>query len=59
MSDAVELIRRLHEHRQWVNQKLLDAAWQLSDEQLHRSLEIGQGSIWFSLTHLYECLINC
>ena len=51
--ESVELIRRLHQHRQWVNYELLAAADQLSDEQLHRSFEIGRGSIWKTLTHLY------
>ncbi len=51
--DSIVLIRRLHEHRQWANKKLLDVAGQLSAEQLRRSFEIGQGSIWKSLLHLY------
>ena len=51
--DSIALIRRLHQHRQWVNGKLLDAAEQLTDEQLRQPFEIGQGSIWRSLTHLY------
>lgn len=51
--NAIDPIIRLHEHRTWVNHKLLDAANQLSDEQLHRSFKIGQGSIWRTLTHLY------
>jgi uncharacterized damage-inducible protein DinB len=46
------LIQRLHQHRLWVNQKLLAAAGELSDEQLRRSFPIGQGSIWKSLVHL-------
>ncbi len=51
--DAVEVIRRLHEHRAWVNAKLLAAAESLTTEQLHRVFAIGQGSIWKSLLHLY------
>ena len=46
------LIQRLHQHRQWVNRKLLAAASALSDEQLRQSFPIGQGSIWQSLVHL-------
>jgi uncharacterized damage-inducible protein DinB len=50
---AVDLVRRLHQHRGWVNRQLLDAAGSLSDEQLRRSFPIGQGSIWKSLLHLW------
>jgi uncharacterized damage-inducible protein DinB len=49
----MNLIRRLHQHRQWVNRHLLEAAEGLVDEQLHRSFPIGQGSIWKSLSHLF------
>lgn len=53
MMNAVEVVRRLHQHRQWVNHLLVEAAEKLSDEQLRRSFAIGQGSIWKSLAHLY------
>jgi uncharacterized damage-inducible protein DinB len=51
--NAVELLQRLHQHRAWVNRKLLTAAATLSDEQLRSTFPIGQGSIWKSLLHLY------
>lgn len=51
--DAVDLVKRLHRHRAWVNGNLLSVAVQLSDEQLRVPFEIGQGSIWQSLVHLY------
>lgn len=51
--NAIDLIHRLHQHRAWVNENLFTAASSLSDEQLHRSFSIGQGSIWKSLVHLY------
>jgi uncharacterized damage-inducible protein DinB len=51
--NAVELLRRLHQHRAWVNGNLLAAAATLSDEQLGAAFEIGQGSVWKSLVHLY------
>lgn len=51
--DAVDLVKRLHQHRAWVNGNLLSVAVQLSDEQLRVPFEIGQGSIWQSLVHLY------
>jgi uncharacterized damage-inducible protein DinB len=50
---SIALIRRLHQHRQWVNEKLLEAAAGLSDAHLQQPFEIGQGSLWKSLTHLY------
>ena len=51
--NAVELLQRLHQHRAWVNGNLLTAAARLSDEQLQGPFQIGQGSIWKSLLHLY------
>jgi uncharacterized damage-inducible protein DinB len=51
--NAVELHRRLHQHRAWVNDNLLTAAASLSEEQLRAPFQIGQGSIWQSLLHLY------
>ncbi|QDU97186.1 DinB family protein [Lignipirellula cremea] len=53
MTTAVLLIRRLHQHRNWVNQHLLAAAADLDEEPLRRTFAIGQGSIWASLLHLY------
>jgi uncharacterized damage-inducible protein DinB len=50
---AMDVLRRLHEHRDWVNHKLLDSAAILSDEALRQPLPIGQGSVWRSLMHLY------
>lgn len=52
-STANSLIQRLQRHRAWVNDNLLSAASALNDEQLRRSFQIGQGSIWKSLLHLY------
>ena len=51
--DSIALIRRLHQHRQWVNSTLLEATAEIADSQLHKTFQIGQGSIWKSLTHLY------
>jgi len=51
--DALDLIRRLHQHRQWVNHNLLDTVSNLTEEQLQQSLPIGQGSVWKTLTHLW------
>jgi uncharacterized damage-inducible protein DinB len=51
--NAIELLQRLHQHRAWVNGNLLTAAANLSHEQLRAEFQIGQGSIWKSLLHLY------
>ena len=51
--NAIELIQRLHQHRAWVNANLLTAAATLSEEQLRSAFQIGQGSVWKSLLHLY------
>ena len=51
--NAVELLKRLHQHRAWGNDNLLIAAAQLSEEKLRSPFPIGQGSIWKSLLHLY------
>lgn len=51
--NSVLVVQRLHQHRAWVNENLLAAASSLSDEQLRRPFEIGQGSVWNSLLHMY------
>jgi uncharacterized damage-inducible protein DinB len=51
--NAVALLQRLHQHRAWVNGNLLSAAATLSEDQLRLPFQIGQGSIWKSLVHLY------
>ena len=51
--NAVDIIQRLQQHRAWVNSNLLTATATLSDEQLRAPFQIGQGSLWKSLLHLY------
>lgn len=51
--NAVDLVQRLHQHRAWVNGNLLTNAASLSEDQLRTPFQIGQGSIWKSLVHLY------
>jgi uncharacterized damage-inducible protein DinB len=51
--NSVDLIKRLHQHRAWVNANLVHAAGALTDGQLRTTYQIGQGSIWMSLLHLY------
>jgi len=50
---SLEAIRRLHQHRDWSNRQLRDTARSLSNTQLERPLEIGQGSLMKTLCHLY------
>ena len=50
--DSIDVIRRLHDHRQWVNDQLLHAVQPLTEEQLRQEMPIGQGSVWKTLTHL-------
>lgn len=50
--NCIDLIRRLHAHRIWVNRHLLEAVRPLSRQQLHQSFPVGQGSVWMTLTHL-------
>lgn len=51
--NALHPIHRLHQHRAWVNEKLLNAAAGLPEEKLKTPLAIGQGSLWRSLMHMY------
>ena len=50
--NASDLIRRLHQHRMWVNHRLLDAVRPLPESQLRQPLSVGQGSVWKTLAHL-------
>src|SRR5688572_31901240 len=50
--NATDLICRLHQHRMWVHNQLLEAVQNLNEEQLRRPMKIGQGSVWKTLTHL-------
>ena len=51
--NAVTPILRLHEHRIWATGQLLKACRELSEEQLRQPFEIGQGTLWKTLCHLY------
>lgn len=51
--NAVTPILRMHEHRIWATHQLLEACGQLTEEQLHQPHEIGQGTLWKTLCHLY------
>ena len=51
--NAVDVIRRLHAHRRWVNDQWRTLAPTLSDAQLHQPFDIGRGSLLATLVHLY------
>lgn len=51
--NAASPILRLHEHRIWATQHLREACGQLSADQLNQPHEIGQGTLWRTLCHLY------
>ncbi|MEM9368906.1 MAG: DinB family protein [Planctomycetota bacterium] len=50
--NSVTSLLRLHQHRAWVNEKLLSAAATLDEEQIRQPFAIGQGSVWNTLLHL-------
>lgn len=50
---AIDIIRRLHQHRRWANQRLRDAARPLTADQLAATFPIGRGSLLATLTHLH------
>jgi uncharacterized damage-inducible protein DinB len=53
MPTAVSILHRLHQHRASANEKLVEAAATLSTDQLRQPFDIGQGSVWQSLLHMY------
>lgn len=53
LSTSVDVIRRLHEHRLWSRSRLIEAASSLSVEQWLRPFEIGRGTLWATVEHLY------
>jgi len=48
-----EMIRRLHGHRMWCNRRLREAVGELTDAQLQQTFDMGRGSLWHTLAHLY------
>jgi uncharacterized damage-inducible protein DinB len=50
---ASDIIRRLHAHRLWATASLRTACAGLSPEQLRTAFDIGRGSLWSTLIHLY------
>lgn len=47
------VIRRLHEHRRWARERLLECAAKLSASQLRVQFPMGQGSVLATMNHLY------
>ena len=50
---GADAIRRLHEHRVWMRERLLRACSGLPAESWTRAFEIGRGSLWSTVEHLY------
>lgn len=50
---SLALVRRLHQHRRWVNDQLRQSAAMLPADSLQREFAIGQGTAWRTLLHLY------
>lgn len=48
-----DTIRRLHEHRLWTRAKILAAARTCSDSELRRPVEMGVGSLFGTIVHLW------
>ena len=48
-----DTIRRLHEHRLWTRAKILAAARTCSDAELHRPFEMGMGTLFGTIVHLW------
>lgn len=55
---SLDVVRRLHEHRMWVNKKLLEAVEALPPAALRTPHSIGQGNLWRSLMHMYAAEWN-
>jgi uncharacterized damage-inducible protein DinB len=53
MPTAISILQRLHQHRAWANEKLVETAATLSPDELRQPFDIGQGSVWQSLLHMY------
>lgn len=51
---GIDVVRRLHRYRAWCHDQLLEAARELSPEDLHQPSRTGQGSLWSSLVRLFD-----
>ncbi|MGP1346704.1 MAG: DinB family protein [Phycisphaerales bacterium] len=50
---GADAVRRLHEHRVWMRGRLLDACAGVSAEAWVRPFDMGRGSLWSTVEHLY------
>jgi uncharacterized damage-inducible protein DinB len=50
---TADSIRRLHEHRLWTRAKILSAARTCSDAELRHPFEMGVGSLFGTIVHLW------
>lgn len=50
---AADTIRRLHHHRLWTRGKILAAARTCTDAELRRPVEMGVGSLFGTIVHLW------
>ena len=53
VTTSADTIRRLHEHRCWTRNKILVASRACSDAELHRPFEMGVGSLFATIVHLW------
>ncbi|MCE9619843.1 MAG: DinB family protein [Planctomycetes bacterium] len=53
MGTRLDTIKRMNVHRHWVRNKLLTAAKGLSNDAMRRPFEMGMGSVFGTLVHLY------
>jgi len=53
MSDAITIIRRMHDHRLWVRLRIFETALPLGEERLRTPFEMGAGSPLATLEHIH------
>ncbi|MEM1185145.1 MAG: DinB family protein [Planctomycetota bacterium] len=54
MNTSVDVIRDMHAHRIWARQKLLAAARGLDQARVTEDMNMGRGSLLFTIAHLLE-----
>lgn len=50
---AIELLQTLDEHRRWARARVIARCETLPHERLRESFEMGVGSVWGTLVHMY------
>ncbi len=51
--NGADLLRRMRQHEHWAFIRLLEAARPLTMEQMKQPMQIGAGSLWDTLVHIY------